>query len=469
MDVFETACRHAAAYRASVAKRPVRPARSYSEILAAGHAALPDHGIKDDQVIDELVALADPGLTQVVHPRFFGWVMGGSSPVSVAADWLVSAWGQNAGIHVSSPAAAAIEEISARWLLEILDLPRTASVGFATGGTMGSFIALAAARGKVLRDHGWNCETDGLFGAPPVHVFVGADVHASVLSTLRYLGFGTRGLVRVDTDDQGRMKSTDLSRQVTARQGAMIVVGQAGQINTGAFDPFPDLADIAGNSGAWLHIDGAFGLWARAHPELKKRTTGIELADSWVVDGHKWLQVPFDAGYAIIKNREEHERAMATKASYLQPAKQNERVPSHFVPELSRRARGIPTWAALKSLGRRGIAELVGRHCTVASHIAENLAAISGITVLNDVVLNQVIVRFGYDHDTPETREMRTNMVIDLLVKEGLVFVAGADWRGERVMRISVTSGETTLKDAEIAVRSIKSAWCDISSSQFTG
>jgi glutamate/tyrosine decarboxylase-like PLP-dependent enzyme len=462
MDVFQTACRRATAYRNSVAHRQVRPQRTYHQMRDAFAGALPETGTPDTEVIEQLADLGEPGLMQITHPRFFGWVMGGSSPVSVAADWLAAAWGQNAAMHLSSPTAAAVEETAASWLLDLLDLPRTAAVGFVSGGTMGSFTALAAARGDVLRRQGWDCEGQGLFAAPPVDVYAGEDVHTSVLSALRYLGFGSQQVIRVATDMQGRMSAQDLARLCAARSGAKLIIAQAGQINTGAFDPFADLIGIAREHDAWLHVDGAFGLWARAHPDLRALTTGIENADSWVVDGHKWLQVPFDAGYAIVRDAGALQSAMAITASYLQEPGSGDRVPSYLVPELSRRARGLPTWAALRSLGRKGVVEMVGRHCAMARRIAKDLHTTPGIRVMNDVVLNQIILRFGTDSDGPDKRKAFATSVIAILVEEGEMYAGGASWRGEWVMRISVIGNATTMTDAIAAAAAIRSAWARV-------
>ncbi|WP_223428063.1 pyridoxal phosphate-dependent decarboxylase family protein [Tateyamaria pelophila] len=465
MDAFETAYRRAAAYRAGVADQKVPPQRSYHQMRASFAAPLPETGSPDSAVIQELADLGEPGLMQTTHPRFFGWVLGGSAPVGVAADWLASAWGQNAAMHGSSPTAAAVEETAAGWLLDILDLPRDAAVGFVSGATVGSFTALAAARGALLRRQGWDVEAQGLFGAPEIHVFVGDDVHTSVLSALRYLGFGSQRLIRVDTDGQGRISPEDLARQCAHRKGAKLIIAQAGQINTGAFDPFLAIADIARDNDAWLHVDGAFGLWARADPDLCALAEGVEKADSWVVDGHKWLQVPFDSGYAIVRNPQALLSAMTTSASYLPAHQANDRVPSFLVPELSRRARGLPTWAVLKSLGRSGIVRMVRNHCTLARQIARDMAATPGIQVMNDVVLNQVILRFGQDDDGPERRKVLAEAVIDQLVREGIIFVGGAAWRGEWVMRISLICDATTVQDAVIATKAIRAAWINVSAS----
>lgn len=463
MDVFETAFRRAVAYRSEVATQPVKPQLDYHQMLARFAGPLPEAGMPDCAVINELADLGEAGLMPITHPRFFGWVMGASAPVSVAADWLSSAWGQNAAMHSATPTAAAVEETAAGWLLDILDLPRDAAVGFVTGATAGSFAALAAARGSLLlRGSGWDCEADGLFGAPEVHVFVSDDVHASVLSALRYLGFGERRVIRVDTDSQGQMMAEDLARRCAACQGLKLIIAQAGQINTGAFDPFERLADIAHENDAWLHIDAAFGLWARAVPELRSLTEGIEKADSWVVDGHKWLQVPFDSGYAIVRDADALQRSMAISASYLPPQGIGDRPPSYLVPELSRRARGLPTWAALKSLGRSGVAAMVRQHCALARQIAADLAQVPGILVMNAVVLNQVILRFGDDSDSAARRKVLATAVMDRLVADGIIFAAGAAWRGEWVMRISVISGAISDADVAITTKAIRAAWTHV-------
>lgn len=426
-------------------------------------APLPETGTPDCAVIRELADLGEQGLMHTTHPRFFGWVMGGSAPVTVAADWLAAAWGQNAAMHGSSPTAAAVEETTAGWLLDILDLPRDAAVGFVSGATIGSFTALAAARGALLSQQGWDVEAQGLFGAPEVQVFVGDDVHTSILSALRYLGFGAQRVIRVAADRQGRMRADDLAQKCGAAQGAKLIIAQAGQINTGAFDPFAEIADIARDSQAWLHVDGAFGLWARADPDLCALTEGIERADSWVVDGHKWLQVPFDSGYAIVRDASALQNAMTTSASYLPAQEANDRVPSFLVPELSRRARGVPTWAALRSLGRSGVIRMVRQHCALARQIARDMDATPGIQVMNDVVLNQMVLRFGEDHDGLERRKALAEAVIQKLVQDGDIFVGGASWRGEWVMRLSLICGATTAQDVQIATQAIRAAWLDVS------
>lgn len=352
--LLNRAVEHAVDYRASLNEHAGRPDHSYAEMRDRLLEPLPEQGMAPPEVLEELVRRSAGGLMPITGPRFFGWVMGASHPAGVAADWLVSAWGQNAGYHTPTPAAAAMEEVAEHWLLDILDLPRHSSIGFTTGATVAGAVGLAAARTRVLLDAGWDPDADGLFGAPPVHVLIGDDAHSSMFSALQLIGFGYRRLIRVATDSQGRMSVAALDAALRGLSGPKIVVAQAGQINTGAYDRFADIIPIAHAAGAWVHVDGAFGLWARATPSLKHLTDGIEAADSWVTDGHKWLQVPYDSGFAIVRDREAHQRAMTQWASYLPSISPTDRVPSAFVPELSRRARGTPVWAMLKTLGRQG-------------------------------------------------------------------------------------------------------------------
>ena len=359
-DALARAAAHAQAFRAGLAERPPRPALSYAQMLQRFDAALPETGLPPAQVIEQLAALAEPGLGAMAGGRFFGWVIGGSHPVGVAADWLTSAWGQNVGNHLATPAGAACEAVAAQWLLELLDLPRQASVGFVTGATMANFVGLAAARGEVLRRVGWNADAQGLFGAPPIQVLIGADAHATVYSALQFLGLGHERVTRLATNAMGAIALPAFEQALRDAQGPLIVILQAGQINTGAFDDFARLIPLARARGAWVHVDAAFGLWARACPSRAALAAGIEQADSWATDGHKWLQTPYDCGYAIVRDAQAHERAMSISASYL-PTSVGDRDPSHLVPELSRRARGFATWAMISHLGRDGIAAMVER------------------------------------------------------------------------------------------------------------
>ncbi len=402
---LEQACAYALAFHDARGDRPPKASASIDQLMTALDAPTPELGSPALEVIRQLARGADAGLMGAAGPRFFAKVMGGSHPVGVAVDWLTSMWGQNSGTYQGSPANAVAEQVSARWLLDLLNLPAACSVGFTSGATMANFVGLAAARGAVLRQLGWDVDEDGLFGAPAIPVYVGEDAHIAVFLALRYLGLGQKRVVRVSTDAMGRMQAGALGRALAALQGPSIVIAQAGQINTGAFDPFDDIADLVQQHGGWLHVDGAFGLWARACPERSHLAPGAERANSWAVDGHKWLQLPYDCGFAIVRDAEAHCRAMAIEASYLPREGQECREPFHYVPELSRRARGFATWALIRALGRQGIADMIQRHCRLAQRMADRLSAEAGIEVLNNPVeLNQFVVQFGAN-ETPRHRD----------------------------------------------------------------
>src|SRR5579859_523752 len=374
-SLLQQAARLAAEYRAGV--NDSAAALPYAAMRDAFDSPTPERGAPAGEIIDDLARRSTPGLRAMAGPRFFGWVIGASHPVGVAADWLTSAWGQNAGNHEAAPAAAAAETVAAKWLLDLLDLPRDASVGFVTGATIANFVCLAAARGAVLRQAGWNVEANGLFGAPPINVVIGDDAHTSVFSALQFLGLGHDRVLRVPTDAQGRMVADDLARFLARCSGPTIAIAQAGQLNTGAFDPIEAVVAAARQAGAWVHVDGAFGLWARACPETAHLAAGFEAADSWATDGHKWLQTPYDCGYAIVRDAEAHRSAMTIAASYLPPVAEGDRDPSHYVPELSRRARGFATWAMIRHLGRDGIAAMVAEHCRLARVLADQIGRAS--------------------------------------------------------------------------------------------
>lgn len=446
----------AVAFRESRAEALHRPGHTYAEARAGFEAPVPERGAPAGEVIAELAALAEPGLANMVGPRFFGWVIGATAPAGMAADWLTSAWGQNVGNAHATPAAAACEEVAGQWLLELLDLPRASSVGFVTGATIANFTCLAAARGEVLRRAGWDVEADGLFGAPPIHVVLGEEAHSTVFSGLRYLGLGAKRVVSVPVDEQGRMQRGAFARAIEKLDGPIIAIAQAGHINSGAFDPFEEIVEAAHAKGAWLHVDGAFGLWARACPDRAHLGRGLERADSWGVDGHKWLQTPHDSAYAIVRDAEAHRRAMLIAASYL-PAGA-ERHPADFVPELSRRGRGFATWAMIKALGREGIAAMVERHCAQARRMAERLSAEPGVEILNDVVLNQVAVRFGADLDDA-VADALTERTVARIQREGVCFVGGAHWRGRQIVRVSVISAGTTDADIDRSAEAMLNAW----------
>jgi len=459
-SLFERAASHGAGYRESVAAGSARPALDYHGMRERLTAPTPETGTDAATILEQLVDLATPGLMPTIGPRFFAWVMGASHPAGVAADMLVSAWGQNAGYQSTSPAAAALEEMAERWLLDILDLPAQSGIGFTTGATVANFTCLAAARTKTLQKVGWNADDDGLFGAPPVHVLVGADAHLSVFAALQQLGFGRKRVISVATDDQGRILPAALEAAIKPLSGPKVIITQAGQINTGAFDPFAEIVEIARAHDAWVHVDGAIGLWARAVPSLQPLMAGLEGADSWAGDAHKWLQAPYDSGLAIVRDRDALLGAMSQWSSYLPSIAQGDRVPANYVPELSRRARGVPVWALIRHFGRQGIAEMVETHCDFARRFAERLAAEPGVRVVNDVVLNQVIVSFGSGDAV--ARKSATEAVIAGTLASGACFVAGSAWRGDWVMRLSVTSGATTEADIDLSADAIITAWREV-------
>ncbi len=454
--VLSAVAEHAVRFRADAPARPHRPERGYEALRAAFDQPTPAHGAPLGALIAELTELAEPGLANMIGPRFFGWVIGATEPAGMAADWLTSAWAQNAANAQATPAASACEEVAGRWLLDLLDLPRESSVGFVSGATIANFTCLAAARGEVLRRADWDVEAEGLFGAPPIHVVLGAEAHSTVFSGLRYLGLGAKRVVSVPVDDQGRMQAGAFARAIENLDGPIIAIAQAGHINSGAFDPFAEIAAAARAKGAWLHVDGAFGLWARACPDRAHLGAGLELADSWGVDGHKWLQTPHDSAYAIVRHAEAHRRAMLIAASYLPEGE--DRHPADYTPELSRRARGFATWAMIKSLGREGIAAMVQRHCDLARRMGERLAAAPDVEVLNDVVLNQVAVRFGADMNGVASDAL-TQRAIARIQRDGVCFVGGAHWRGRQIMRISVISAGTKAADIDASAEAILAAW----------
>ena len=451
-EAMARAAEAAMAYRRGIGEAETTPVADYAAMLAAFDAPVPERPGDADAIIAELIEKATPGIRAATGPRFFGWVIGNSHLTGVAADWLTAAWGQNVGNLISAPAASAVEKIAADWLLDLLGLPRESSMGFVTGATVANFVCLAAARSEVLRRAGWDVEAEGMFGAPPVEVVIGADAHATVYSGLKYLGLGAKRVKIVESDSSGRMLARDFERVVRSCAGPVIAIAQAGQINTGACDPFAEMAPVAKEAGAWLHVDGAFGLWAQVAPARAHLTRGVEAADSWATDGHKWLQTPYDCGFAIVRDAEAHRRAMAISASYLPPAAGSERDPSAYVPELSRRARGFATWAMIKQLGRAGLAEMVERHCQIARHMGERLADEAGVELVAPVELNQFMVRFGDSDDA-------TLAVVKQVQEDAVAFIGGAQWHGQWVMRVSVSSIATTMAEADVAVDAVLSAW----------
>jgi glutamate/tyrosine decarboxylase-like PLP-dependent enzyme len=445
--LFTRAHEHARAFLASLRDRPVH-ARTPDP--ATGDAPVLGGPVPPIDVLDSLATLVANGSVATPGPRYFGFVTGGSYPVAVAADWLVSVWDQNACLHALSPAMASLEDVTADWLLDLLRLPPRASVGFVTGATMANVTGLAAARHEVLRRAGWDVEADGLQGAPRLNVLVGAGAHASIDTAARFLGFGTSNLIRVAADGQGRMIPAALEAALARVSGPAIVCVQAGHVNTGAFDPFTPLNDIARNRDAWVHVVVAFGLWARAVDGLHHLAEGLERADSWGVDAHKWLNVPYDSGVAIVAHPAAHRAAMAQRASYLLRADGERRDGQDWTPEASRRARAVPLYAVLKTLGRDGLAALVAGNCERARQMAELLRPQPGITILNDVVLNQVLVRVR-----SRAGENVTPAVIAGVQQAGVCWVGGTTWEKEPAMRISISNWSTTAEDIQRSAASI--------------
>jgi glutamate/tyrosine decarboxylase-like PLP-dependent enzyme len=459
-EVLRRAAEHAIAFRHSLPERPVAPTMSAAALRAALGGPLPEEPTESLQVIDDLVAATADGLVAMAGPRYFGFVIGGSLPAAVGADWLAAAWDQNAGLFAAGPAACIVEEVAGAWLLDVLGLPATASFAFVTGCQMAHVTALAAARHAVLTRAGWDVNDDGLAGAPPIEVVVGAERHVTVDRALRLLGIGKRSVTPVEVDGQGRMDVAALQRVLRDRAGVpTIVCAQAGNIDTGAVDPIGDVVDIGHRHGAWVHIDGAFGLWAAASRSRASLLAGHDGADSWATDCHKWLNVPYDSGFAAVADPSPHRMAMSVRAPYLKHADGDDppRDQVDWTPEFSRRARGFAVYAALRQLGRTGIAELVDRCCEHATRFAERLDGRAGARVLNDVVLNQVLVSFG------DAR--RTQAVIDAVQADGTCWLGGTTWQNQAAMRISVSGATTTTADVDRSCDVILAAAADMAES----
>ena len=436
-------------------ERPVGARATFADLVRSFGGPLPEQGEDPARVVDALAKAADPGLIGSAGPRYFGFVIGGGLPAALAADWLTSTWDQNAALNIASPAAAAVEEVSAGWVKELLGLPAGAAVGFVTGCQMANFSALLAGRHAVLAQAGWDVEKNGLQGAPAVHVVIGEEAHATVLSALRLLGLGEGRALRVPADAQGRMIPEALKSALAPLDGPILVAAQAGNVSTGAFDPFDEIAEIVHAKNAWLHIDGAFGLWAATDPARRHLLRGVERADSWATDGHKWLNVPYDSGIVVVRERENLTTAITKSAAYLIKGADTVRDNHDFTPESSRRARGFAVWAAIRSLGREGVSALVSRCCDLAVRMADRLRS-GGVRVLNDVVLNQVLVRFaparGGDADA------FNRAVIARIQAGGVMWASGTRRDGMDALRISVSNWSTTEADIDHSADAILSA-----------
>ena len=437
-DLLENAADRAIAYLATIGDRRVAPDPDAVRRLSELDEPLPDTVTDAAETVRILDELGSPASMAMAGPRFFGFVIGGSLPVALAANWLAGAWDQNSALYRVTPATAHLEQVALRWLVGLLGLPAESGGAFVTGATVANFTALAAARHSVMKRAGWNVEADGLFGAPPITVVIGDEAHPSLIKSLGLLGMGRERVVRVPVDRQGRMRASAMPKP----SGPTIICTQAGNVNTGAFDPIAEICDAAQAADAWVHVDGAFGLWAQVAPTRRHLSEGIDRADSWATDAHKWLNVPYDSGIAFVRDANALRAAMAITAEYL-PTETPFRNPADFTPELSRRARGVEVWAALRHLGHAGVADLVERCCRHARRFSEGLGD-AGYEILNDVVLNQVLVSFG---------DAGTNArVIQAIQDDGTCWAGETEWQGRSAMRISVSSWATTADDVEVSL-----------------
>jgi glutamate/tyrosine decarboxylase-like PLP-dependent enzyme len=437
-------------YVESLGDRRVFPDVTPEELRAALGGPLPEEPLDAKQVVSELAAAAEPGVVAMGSGRYFGFVIGGALPAALAADWLTSAWDQNAGLYVAGPSASVVEQVTREWIVDLLGLPENASIGFVTGTQMAHVTGLAAARFHVLDQVGWDVGREGLQGAPRVRVLAGAKRHVTLDRALRLLGLGAPTVV--DADEQGRMRADALARALADGEGPTIVCAQAGEVNTGSFDSLVDIAGACEDSGAWLHVDGAFGIWAAVSPRLRHLVAGIERADSWTTDAHKWLNVPYDSGIVLCAHPESHRRAMTVQAEYLIQDRGEQRVRDQvdWVPEFSRRGRGFAVYAALRSLGRSGLVELVERGCAQARRFADRIAELPGVEVINEVVLNQVLFRFEDDE--------RTDAALAAVQSAGEVWLSGTTWDGRKAIRVSVSNWQTGDAETELVVAAFRRA-----------
>jgi glutamate/tyrosine decarboxylase-like PLP-dependent enzyme len=447
-DVLDRATARSMEWIESLPTRPVAPSANVDAMKKVFGRPLQDEPLDPVDVVEELATLAEPGLMAMPSGRFFGWVVGGTLPAALGADVLVSSWDQNAAMRYASPSTAAIEEVAGEWLVDLLGLPTGSDVGFTTGATMANWMGLSAARAFVLDRAGWDVNTRGLQGAPVVTVLAGAERHASVDLALRYLGFGLPTVVAADSE--GRILVSALAEALDAAAGPTIVVLQAGNLHSGAFDPMRSAVEVAHEHGAWVHVDGAFGLWAAASPSLRAQLDGIETADSWATDAHKTLNVPYDCGVSIIARPGVARAAVGAQTSYLIRDDAGASDPYDLVPEMSRRARGIPVWAALRQLGRSGVIALVDGLAANARALAAGLSVLPDVTVLNDVVFTQVSLYFGSDS--------RTRAVTAALIADGAVWMSGSKWQGKDILRISVSNWSTDADDVAFSIEAVKRA-----------
>ncbi len=439
---------------ANLDTRPVAAAASIAQLRETIFSEFPQQGLAADKVIADLINAAQPGLLGSGSGRFFAWVIGGCVESALAADWLVSAWDQNAVLGTCGPAVCVIEEITGAWIKQLLDLPREASFAFTTGCQMAHATAMAAARSAVLQSVGWDCSSQGLFNAPAITLIMSQEKHASVIRAANFLGFGSVAIKQVPSNSLGQMEPADLQVAIDTITGPKIVVLNAADLNIGAYDPFAQLIPMAHAAGAWVHVDGAFGLFARASQSKRYLTDGIELADSWATDAHKWLNVPYDCGIAIIRDTHTHKQAMTISAAYLTPDPQT-RDQIDWTPEWSRRARSLPVYAALRQLGAVGVEALIDRCCAMAQALADGLAKLDGVRVLWRPTLNQGLIRFECTANTPAQNDAFTDTVIAAINDTGEAYFSGTTWRGIRAMRISVVNWRTNAQDIDRTISAV--------------
>lgn len=458
---LQTASAQAIAYRETVHDKPVPPRIGLDEAVARFRTALSEDGIAANQVIDTIARDAEDGLNQMSGPNFYGYVLGASHPVGVAADMLVSAWGQNAGSAYETPAITGMERAVCDWVIGLLGLPHECGAGIVTGATSANMAGIMAARNALLDAQGWDVEAKGLFGAPEIPVLVGDAAHSAPIAGLRYAGLGAERLVRVPVNAEGQMLADAFLVALSKCARPPLVVLQAGQINSGAFDPFAEIIPAVHEMGGWVHVDGAFGLWLAAVPELADRLRGFDLADSWAVDLHKWLNAPFDAGMVICRDRAPLVRSMSARGAYL-PDLTEHWEPTDSTPELSRRARGVPSYAILRHLGQKGVRELVARHCRLAVRVAEAMGAVPGVTILNKVHCNQVAITFGQG----KGGDRQTDAVLRIIQKRGKVYPTHGEWRGRHIIRVSIIGYATMDSHIDTLIDEVTLAWQQVQGSE---